>query len=334
VEGYGPIHFPADVNPLTGWQIQTPALLDRRPVIVKVENLPRADRPQWGLSSADAVYEYYTELGTTRFAAIYYGQDAAQVGPVRSARLFDVSLIRMYRGVFAFGGAYQMILQRLFSAEFARQLLLESAAACPPLCRLDAGGANYLFVDTSAVNAYASAHGMDNTRQLLNGTVFQAQAPAQGKVAEKIYTRFSGSIYNRWDYNAKNNRYERFVDQQDDVNRNNEVYGRLIDRANNNPISADNLVVLLAPYSYVVKTDESEILDISLTGDGAAFLFRDGKSYLGLWKRPAVDALPFLVREDGSALPFKPGSTWYEMMGVTSKLDIQNETWKFVFSIP
>ena len=40
-------------------------ILNRRPILIKVENLPRKDRPQYGLSLADIVYEYsvsYTHL--------------------------------------------------------------------------------------------------------------------------------------------------------------------------------------------------------------------------------------------------------------------------------
>ena len=77
--GYGPANFPANVNPLTGLQVADPALLQRRPMLIKVSNLPRNVRPQWGLSLADIVFEYYAEEGSTRFAAIFYGQDASMV---------------------------------------------------------------------------------------------------------------------------------------------------------------------------------------------------------------------------------------------------------------
>ena len=77
-EGFGSTDFPIDINPLTGLSTD-PTFLDRRPILVKVSNLPRDVRPQSGLSRADIVYEYYTEEGTTRFIAIYYSQDAEQV---------------------------------------------------------------------------------------------------------------------------------------------------------------------------------------------------------------------------------------------------------------
>jgi hypothetical protein len=67
-------------------------MLNRRPIVIKVENIPRQDRPQWGLTLADIVFEYYTEQGGTRFAAVYYGQEAEKVGPIRSARFFDFNV--------------------------------------------------------------------------------------------------------------------------------------------------------------------------------------------------------------------------------------------------
>ena len=80
---------------------------------MKVENLPRADRPQWGLSKADITYEYYTEEGTTRFISIFYGENADMVGPIRSARLFDLNIVPMYKSAFVFGSAWSLVLNRL-----------------------------------------------------------------------------------------------------------------------------------------------------------------------------------------------------------------------------
>ena len=45
-EGYGPTDFPDNIDPLTGLSVADPALLDRRPIIIKVSNLPRNNRPR------------------------------------------------------------------------------------------------------------------------------------------------------------------------------------------------------------------------------------------------------------------------------------------------
>ena len=63
VQAYGPSNFPPDVNPLTGLVISDPSLLDRRPVAVKVQIFPRGQRPPFGISLADIVYDYYQNNG-------------------------------------------------------------------------------------------------------------------------------------------------------------------------------------------------------------------------------------------------------------------------------
>ncbi len=51
VQGRGPTGFASNVDPLTGLEVADPTLLNRRTVAIKIENLPRGDRPQWGLTN-------------------------------------------------------------------------------------------------------------------------------------------------------------------------------------------------------------------------------------------------------------------------------------------
>jgi hypothetical protein len=313
--------------------VTDPTLLDRRPLLVKVTNLPRDSRPQWGLSQADLVYEYYTEAGSTRFAAVFYGQDAEQVGPIRSARFFDEHLIRMYKAVFAFGSAYEAVYQYLFDQEFANRLVLEGEASCPPMCRYEPNGRDYLITKTSQLSKFATQQGY-NTRPNLDGMFFQAQIPAEGQPVAQVYLRYSGAIYNRWDYDTANGRYLRWVDAQDDIERNNEMYVQLTDRQNNQPLAADNLVVLLVNHEYYTKTADSEVFKMNFSGSGTAFAFRDGKAYTLKWQRDHLDAIFTLSFENGTPYPYKPGNTWYEVMGAYTEVTRNANDWHFTFAIP
>lgn len=330
-QGYGPTNFPAGIDPLTGLAVP-PRNLERRPLIIKVENLPRNHRPQFGLSRADIVYEYYTEEGTTRFAAIFYGQDAKKVAPIRSARWFDLRLVPMYGANFTFGGAYDQLLAKLFSSPFSSRLVLESTAPCPALCRYDPNGSNLLVANTAEINALQQEKGADNARQPLDGMLFQAEAPAGGSPAAQVFTRFSGAIYNRWDYDPATGRYLRFSDEQDDTNQKHEVYAQLTDRLDGSPVAADTLVVALAPYFQVDPDISTEVLDIRLEGSGQAYAFRDGQAYPVQWRKTAANAPLTLVMEDGTPFPFKPGQTWFEVMGFSSKVD--TGTWRFTHAFP
>ncbi|RPI34012.1 MAG: DUF3048 domain-containing protein, partial [Chloroflexota bacterium] len=215
---YGPENFPADVDPLTGLTVADASILNRRPLGIKVNVYPRWTRPPWGISLADIVFDYYHNDGSTRYHAIFYGQDAELVGPIRSGRLLDDSLVRMYKSIFAYGSADVQINDRLLNAEYANRLVLEGTRSlCPPtdklpLCRYEPNGSDFMLTGTKELSAYGTAKGIDNSRQNLNGMSFNSTAPAGGKEGEQAYVFISIDVYNRWDYDAATGRYKLFGD--------------------------------------------------------------------------------------------------------------------------
>lgn len=330
-EGVGPSTYPNGYNPLTGQKVADATLLERRPVIVKVENLPREDRPQFGLPQADLIYEYYTEQGTTRFAVLYYGENSEKVGPIRSARHFDVNVIRAYKAWFIFGSAYSGVMTRLVNSEFASRLVLEGSYTCPAVCRDDPNGKNYLVANIAEFEKVIKS---DNARPDLDGMLFQEQVPSGGQKADSVYARFSSAIFNRWDYDAATGRYLRFSDTENDFTGSNEKYAALLDRTTKEQIGAENVVILFAPYEYLVKKADTEVLDVNMTGTGTAYIARDGQIFKVKWSRPTQDSVLTLTNEDGTPFAFKPGKTWFEVMGISSSVEQNDTTARFKFSIP
>jgi hypothetical protein len=331
--GYGPSNFPDNVNPLTGLKVEDPALLERRPLMVKVANLPRGYRPQWGLSLADHVYEYYTEAGTTRFSAIFLGNDAEMVGPIRSARFFDHRLMQMYRPILAFGSADYRIRNLMFSQDYANRLVIETH--CPPMCRFEPNDRDYLMTDTAALTEWINQKRVPggNGRQNLDGLHFDYNLNAQGKPANQVYIRYSNAIYNRWDYDFRTGKYLRYADTRDDTGGGLEVYAPLTDRLTGESITADNVVVLYITHQYV--STKPEIIDIIASGPGKAYLFRYGEMFELTWQRKAIDQIITLVGPDGEPFPLKPGNTWFEVVGSSTEMTQQGDsTWRFRFSIP
>lgn len=344
--GRGPANFEASVNPLTGLEVADPNLLNRRPIVIKVENMPREHRPQWGLSLADLVFEYYTEFGTTRFAAVYYGQDAEQVGPIRSGRFFDSNVVQMYKSMLVYGSAYQDVNNRFFNSNFVNRLILETDSSCPGLCRYDPNGQNLLMANTAALQDYFKVRQVDNSRQNQDGMFFQMGVPTGGDVAQQLFVRYSGAIYNRWDYAETSGRYLRFSDAQNDIDRNNEVYNQLTDRLNSQPIAVDNVVMLCVPHQYYVKREDAEVIDIIMDAQlipsyvgcdgqtykgntGPAYIARDGQLYKVTWLRENAASVLTLINPDGSLFPFKPGQTWFEVLGAGTLVEQKDLTWRF-----
>jgi hypothetical protein len=329
VEDYGPTNFPADVDPLTGMVVADQALLERRPLLIKISNEPRTVRPQWGLSFADIVFEYYTEYGGSRFAAVFLGKDAEMAGPIRSGRFIDAHLIRGYDAVFAFGSAYVKVLDRLYSAEFAERLVIEGNTT--PLFRYDPAVMNHLMVNTAELSAYATAKGIENGRQNLDGMTFQQEPPAGGRPASELIVRYSGAIYNRWQYDTALGKYLRFAETETDTTGGqNEQYAQATDRLTGEALSFDNVVVLQVLY----ENYDVEVWDIQLLGSGKAYVFRDGQVYEAQWQRLAPDAVVTLAYADGTPFPFKAGTTWFEVIGLNSTVGQTAQGLRFTHLMP
>ncbi|HUG30096.1 MAG TPA: DUF3048 domain-containing protein [Candidatus Limnocylindria bacterium] len=98
---------------MNGTALTDPALADRVPMLVAIENNPIA-RPPSGLNLADIVIEAPVEGDTTRFGAVYMCTDeiGADVGPVRSGRYFNVDLWQQMRVLTVHFGAAQKVLNR------------------------------------------------------------------------------------------------------------------------------------------------------------------------------------------------------------------------------
>jgi hypothetical protein len=338
---YGPDNFPTNVNPLTGLKVSDPNVLNRRPMGVKINIVPRTStRPPFGLTFADIVYDYYHNDGYTRYHAIFLGEDADLVGPIRSGRLPDDSLIRMYKSIFVYGGADPIIDKRFMNADYSNRVLRGGfdAPPCPPtaakpMCTFEPNGRHNLIASMAYLRDYAAKHNVDSTRQNLNGMSFGSTTPANGKPGTQLYVRYSSDNYNRWDYDPVTGRYMLFQDDVWDQGQG-EKYAPLIDRVSNKQVSADNVVIVVVPHEHI-RQPPGEIVDILLNGTGTAYAFRDGQMYQVVWNRPATDSVLYLTFPDGTRYPYKPGKTWYQMIGKNSTIKtLDTGAMRFTFVFP
>lgn len=342
-QGVGPRAFPPDVNPLTGLTVSDPAVLDRRPVAVKINNYPRSNRPQWGLSLADIVYEYYHNNDLPRFHAIFYSRDAELAGPIRSGRLLDIHLVAMYQSDFVFGSADERILDQLNDQTYRKRLIyLLDGDPCPPqpVCRYDPAGYNLLVTGTQAVREYLSEYREQrDDRPDLDGMWFNPGLPQGGQPLVRLYVRYSYGAYLYWQWDPTTGRYLRYQDTQEDFQGRGEAYALLTDRLTGDAIAADNVVVLVVEHKdfvYQPPKDGNpavEIIDIKLEGSGRAYALRDGMLFEVRWVRAADEGALSLTFLDGSPYPYKPGVTWYQVVSVKTKPSFDGDTVRFNFVI-
>ncbi len=334
----GPNNIPFYINPLTGLVAKNPFLLERRPLAVKIALFPLSALPPSGASLADHIYEYYLESGLSRWIGIFYGNDASKVGPVRSARIFDVEIVKMYQSAFIFNGAYKNEnIEKLdvfgYLEEHLDQnyFIVEGKKCEPYLCRDgNIPGYNNLFGNTDAMSNLIVERGIDNSRPDLESNYFYSVGIRSKLIGERIYTYYSFQSYNRWDYDETTERYLRFQGNSYES----ESYLQLFDRSTEQPIGADNVVYLLVPHEFHYKSSDSEIFDINLSGTGDGFVFRDGLAYKVRWQRTASEKPISIQTISGSSFPLKPGTTFFEIINTTSNVRNNQGDWIFEFQRP
>jgi hypothetical protein len=109
----------------------------------------------------------------------------------------------------------------------------------------------------------------------------------------------------------------------------------MIDRVTSQPVHASNVVVLLAYHTFANAYDEEdEVFQIDLTGSGEAYVFRDGIAIPAKWHRTNKEQPLLFSALDGSIIYFKPGITFYEVIGSRSYADHEGGEWKFRHDAP
>ena len=316
------------INPLTGEIVSDPSLLKRRPMLIKVSNFPRNNRPQWGLSRADIVFEHYAEGGLTRFSALFYGQDAAIVGPIRSARFIDIELVDMYGAIFAYGSADFRIRKAIADSAFADRAVTEYPARCPPMCRFDPVNYNHLITSTFDLQNYILSQGVDNTPPDLGGLVFGVESPGRGEHGGMLEIRYSDGNFHRWEYAEAEGSYLR----SQETGAVEEEVIPLTDALDGEQIGAENIIIVIAPHSFL--SGASGLVEIHLNVAGRAWAFRDGYGSEVEWQRDSSGVLRF-VEQNGEPYVLKPGSTWIEIVSTSTEIQtLDNGEWRLRFHIP
>ncbi len=321
----------SNINPLTGLPVEEVVNLERRPVMIKVSNFPVVGRPHAGLSFADIVYEYYIGEYINRFLAVFYGQDAPQVGPVRSGRLIDVQLVSMYQGVLAYGSADERV-DEAIKHYLGDRSLAHTESPCPPICGFDPHSAAGTFADSGKLTQYLTHIGVDNARPDLSGMVFDPNPPASDQMGVHLGVQYATFNRGEWRYDPETARYRRWIEQMDGQNHMTMI--PLVDRLTGEQLQFSNVAILFAFYVEYNRTLHNIDFWNNTAGRRAVF-FRDGVMTEGLWQAADRDHPPRFFDERGEPYALKPGNTWIVIAGLSSTFEqVQPGQWEMYFYLP
>ena len=316
-----PTPWPENVNPLTGETVEDESELDRVPVAIKISNWPgQYVRPQAGINSADLIYEHYNEgWFATRWTAVFLDQSPERVGPIRSGRIIDLEIPAMYNAVFANSGFSNGVV-RLFrnSDLYPDQVVSDSLPETiqpRPFFRDHSRNVpleHTMYTSPELVRKWASARGVEGRREL-EGMTFSEELPqdvdaaGSGNLVRIPWNRLDAE----WRYDEESEQYLRWTDGAAHV-----------DALSGEQLRAANVVLLYVPQwnTDIVEDPHSGALSIRWAlwnkdnPHRPATLLRDGRRYDGIWNREERDDMLTLLDEEGNPLPFKVGSTFFEVL--------------------
>lgn len=228
-------------------------------VMVKIDNVGPS-RPHTGLYKADLVYVYQVEGGLSRIAAMYNSNFPQVVGPIRSARLSDLDILRQYGNPgLIFSGANRVLIKRINSAKSwvpmgpsqTRGMFRTRAKKVP----------HNLMVNVN--QAVRTKQAIGKVRDI--GLTFDSTNPSGGRNTGAFRAKWpAASVSGSWTGSG----YRIALDGKPQS-----------DAANGTPLVAKTVIVQF------VRQVPGATPRVHTVGNGDAVILRNGKRYRGTWQR-------------------------------------------------
>jgi Protein of unknown function (DUF3048) N-terminal domain/Protein of unknown function (DUF3048) C-terminal domain len=282
------------LSPINGLPVDDPELLDRRLLAVKNDNHPNA-RPQSGIDGADAVFEYMAE-GVTRFMSFWQQSESEYLGPMRSARPTDQTLLAFFNEpTLAISGGQSWVREMI--ANVGVHIIGEVE---PATFRVSGRRAPHnLYTNTVLLREYADEQGYPD--EPIDGPMWEfGPMREDGEDAAKVSFDFLGNPV-EWTWDETEG-----------------VWLRTLATDESNTVTEDGeesqigFPVLIA--MYVEQASVGDLPTSRTTGQGLVYVFADGKVVQGTWQRDDIDEWFTLADNDGEQILVPPGQVWISLV--------------------
>ena len=307
------------MSPFTGKELppETWLLRPKRVIAFKIDNNINA-RPQSGLQEADAVHEILVEGGMTRFLAFFLDKTSSYLGPVRSARPTDPTVVRPYGGTLVVSGATDGLIPAI--RDLGVPVLEEQSA--PAMFRIASRNAPHnLYADTELV------------REIINDRGFFFLQPGPNPLypfgldqrnwdsgANKITVKYSEFTSVIWKIDG--NQYSRFIIDNYSENKEATAHNFISQDGNYTDIlKTETIVVIQGP---LYKDKATTLPSVLTVGVGNAYVFNNGNYIKGTWRRGDISETFDLVDENQNPIFVPPSTQWVHILPNEGEVSIDN----------
>lgn len=274
------------------------------PFMAIIENSKDA-RPQSGLNDADIVYETMAEGGIPRFIALFQKNSPAKIGPIRSARPYFINISKEYNIPFAHCGysteAKEMIeKEKLMSMNefFLTGFYWRDRERKAP---------HNLYTSAEKLRSAAVSRGFVKIPKLPLKFNKEFWTSENHSNAQDIDLKFNK--YYSTSYNYTNGKYYKSI--------NNDAFSN---KEDSKAVAITNVVVQIT--SITLQSDKQH-LDIDLVGEGAGYVFSNGKYTKMKWSKKNINSATILKDENGLDIPLSPGNTWWHIIDKSNTVQIK-----------
>ena len=321
---------------LTGLPLASSAQVNAPAYCIQTPNGMDGARPQAGLNEAGVVFEAIAEAGITRFAAIYQEPTTAIIGPIRSLRIyyldwdtpFDCTIVHAGGSGDALAavsaGGYKDLTENytyMYRGGYSVRRWNNLFTTSTYLAKMSADRG----YSTSNIKGFTRMTPEDSVKSRVDNLVEEKLViyePSSGKTSNlvaktsSISIRFGGyANYNvKYAYDAAENKYLRSYES----GASHDVYACPSgDLGEKNP--EDNCTLTQLAPSVVVamvvsekKASDNYHEDITTVGSGEAYIFQNGTSVKGTWKKTSKAEQIKFYDASGSEIALAPGQTFVE----------------------
>ena len=307
------------MSPFTGLELPAETWLKRprRVIAFKIDNNINA-RPQSGLQEADAVHEILVEGGMTRFLAFFLDSTSKYLGPIRSARPTDPTMVRPYGGTLVVSGATDGLIPSI--RELGVPVLQEQNS--PTMFRISSRKAPHnLYADTELVREKINDKGyyflQPGPKPLYDFGLDQNNwSTGANKISVK-YSEFTTVIWKLDD-----GRYSRFIIDNYSDNKEAVAHNFISQDGNYTDILKTETVVVLQGALY--KDAATTLPSVLTVGVGKTYVFNNGKYIEGTWRRGDINESFVLSDNDGNLIQVPPSTQWVHILPNEGEVSINN----------
>lgn len=296
------------MSPFTGKELPAETWLKRprRVIAFKIDNNINA-RPQSGLQEADAVHEILVEGGMTRFLAYFLDNTSKYLGPIRSARPTDPTMVRPYGGTLVVSGATAGLIPSI--RELGVPVLEEQSA--PTMFRISSRKAPHnLYADTELVRQRIDESGFyflqPGPQPLYSFGLDQTNwSNGANKITVK-YSEFSTVIWK-----LDNNKYSRFIIDAYSDNKEAVAHNFITQEGNVDILKTETIVIIQGPF---YKDPATTLPSVLTVGVGTAYVFNNGSYVEGTWRRGDITEQFLLSDLNGIEIEVPPSTQWVHVL--------------------